>query len=503
MSKSKLQDLISTSRRRDSTAKHNTLDSSTHSDRARVIYSASFRRLQQKAQVFSLESNAAVRSRLTHSIEVSHIGRYIVSKITEKLKEKQETCGDIKFWIDYSSAISNIVETACLIHDIGNPPFGHFGEAAIVDWAHSDEAKGTVKKALGAGHEKLLYEFKCFDGNPQGFRLVTRIQGDDGFYGLNLTNTQLASFLKYSFCYEDDYKGKPFSKKMGYFSTEKDIVQKIWSSLDMSPNKRHPLSFLMEAADDISYCISDIEDGIEKGVCSFYDFKSFIEENLAQDSSSNNFIDTLINKLSKDSGAAVSPFVDFKTCLQNHLVEHVAESFTQNFVDYINSDIDKQIISDDTLEYKVLKCMKEFSRDKLFCSTEAESIEISGYAVISGILHSFQSILELKKSKFLYLIAKDQKEIKNHNLHFESRLFNRLPSKHLNAYKAAILNKKNLTFNPSENVSNKEFTESMNEFDDNKEWVLRAHLIIDFISGMTDQFSLDFFQVLKGIRIAK
>lgn len=119
-----------TDRHRPSGASHTTFLAATQSDRARLIYSAAFRRLQQKAQVFSLESNSAVRSRLTHSIEVSHIGRYIIAQISEEFKSSTLSEEDKAYWHENSLALSNIVETACLMHDIGNPPFGHFGEAA-------------------------------------------------------------------------------------------------------------------------------------------------------------------------------------------------------------------------------------------------------------------------------------------------------------------------------------------------------------------------------------
>ncbi|UVC31554.1 HD domain-containing protein [Pantoea sp. SOD02] len=131
-----MERILTTDRDRKSTASHNNLLSATQSDRARLIYSAAFRRLQQKAQVFSLESNSAVRSRLSHSIEVSHIGRYLVASICSKINANPKFESEVKkYWLDNNLAIANVVEISCLAHDIGNPPFGHFGEAAIVEWA--------------------------------------------------------------------------------------------------------------------------------------------------------------------------------------------------------------------------------------------------------------------------------------------------------------------------------------------------------------------------------
>ena len=178
-----MENLNSIVRHRTSTAQHDSLLASTQSDRARLIYSAAFRRLQQKAQVFSLESNSSVRSRLTHSIEVSHIGRYIVARVLEKIAESEMPDETKKYWDIHSLSLSNIVETACLMHDIGNPPFGHFGEAAVSEWAESVAQKDWFESLFkDEGIRKsLTLDLTHFDGNPQGFRIITKLQGDDGF----------------------------------------------------------------------------------------------------------------------------------------------------------------------------------------------------------------------------------------------------------------------------------------------------------------------------------
>ncbi|NYU07779.1 hypothetical protein A8O28_21170 [Enterobacteriaceae bacterium CCUG 67584] len=201
---------------------------------------------------------------------------------SRKIKKKDKDC-----WKENSLAIANMVEISCLAHDIGNPPFGHFGEAAIKEWATLDEIYLALKKSFElhsydqvSEYSYLLNDFLYFDGNPQGFRILTKLQGEDGLNGLNLTYSQLASFLKYTFCPSDNAKDilplPAFSKKIGYFETEKDVISAAWDNLGISHNKRHPLSFLMEASDDISYCISDIEDGIEKEIISTKEFSNFV-----------------------------------------------------------------------------------------------------------------------------------------------------------------------------------------------------------------------------------
>ena len=164
-----------------------------YSDRSRIIYCSAFRRLQQKAQVFSLEPNASVRTRLTHSLEVADLGRTIARRIETNLLEKNIISPD------ESQCITAIVENACLLHDIGNPPFGHFGEAAIKEWAvrYASElpADDVEKNDL---FTRLMEDFKEFDGNPQGFRTITKLYTEHDKHSLNLTYATLLSCLKYT-----------------------------------------------------------------------------------------------------------------------------------------------------------------------------------------------------------------------------------------------------------------------------------------------------------------
>ncbi|MCL6329054.1 dGTPase [Pectobacterium carotovorum subsp. carotovorum] len=501
-----MKKIISIDRRRPSGAEHNSLLSATQSDRARLIYSAAFRRLQQKAQVFSLESNSSVRSRLTHSVEVSHIGRYIVAKIFEKLilceriNEEEKT-----YWREHNLAISNIVEIACLMHDIGNPPFGHFGESAIIEWSYSSDIKLAIKKSLGDTvdilSDELLSDFHYFDGNPQGLRVITRLQGEDGYYGLNLTYTQLASFLKYTYCPNTIDENKPFSKKIGYFSTERELIEDVWNNNKLPLHTRHPLGFLMEASDDISYCISDIEDGIEKKIITVNHFKHYTKgrlHSLKNNSSDEKQIcEKLIYELGKKKRAPISNFLSFKTHLSNFLVDSTASKFVENYERIINLELDDVLISKDTFEYSLLKILKDYTSEFLFISDEAERMELSGFSIIKGILIEYTKLLSLTKEKFTYLLIGSNDKISKNNLHIERRLFNRLPKKHVNAYKTSILNiATNHKCFTDDNLSN-----CLKDVCPKTEWNIRAHLIVDFVSGMTDLYSMDMYQLLKGIKV--
>jgi dGTPase len=488
-----MKNLINTSRLRPSTAPHTSLTSSTQSDRGRLLYSASFRRLQQKAQVFSLESNAAVRSRLTHSIEVSHVGRYLVSKISELLKtaefESVVKKEHLEFWQDRILPISDIVETACLMHDIGNPPFGHFGESAIANWFTNNEIDDVIYRSLKVKDRddkeivsRLTSDFKYFDGNPQGFRIITKLQnsGTDQ-YGLNLTCTQLAAFLKYVYspstkeALESD---RPFAKKIGFFDTEAQQILDVWKTLNMAPHTRHPLGYLMEASDDISYCISDIEDGIEKGIIQESTFIDFLENGLKEINNPSELTSRVLEKIQSPRDG-LSSFLQTKTELINQLVKNTSEKFISNLNALIDGKHDQELINKGSESHSVLKILKDFTSLHIFTSAEAESIELAGYSIIKGLLNSFSPLLSLPKVSFDALVTKNNNFIKNNDLDIEKRLFNLLPNKHVSAYSIAIKVDENLE----------------------SEWIHRAHLIVDYISGMTDNFALEVFQGLQGIKI--
>ncbi|GKW06701.1 dGTPase [Pectobacterium carotovorum] len=481
---------ITRNRERQSSASHSSLLSTSQSDRGRLVYSSAFRRLQQKAQVFSLENNSAVRSRLTHSIEVSHIGRFIVSSIIEKI-DKASSFIDSKYWLENSLPISNFVETSCLMHDIGNPPFGHFGESAITDWFKSEQCNVVLTKSFNIKKGELIEfqkkvnikDFYSFDGNPQGLRIVTKLQGDDGKTGLNLTYLQLASFMKYVVDPEGMDHSKPFKKKIGFFSTEKEIVSKIYHDLSLPLESRHPLVFLMEAADDISYCISDIEDGIEKNVITENEFIKYVKKNFKplykkhNDSIFISKIKKLILSLNdKKAALTITPFLRFKTQLANYLVEETAETFISNYNDIINFTKEEPLISKGSDMYDALDVLRDFTREYIFSSYEAETIELSGYSIILGILNSYSSLLSLSRSKFEKIV--EGTYTKEDGLDIQYRLYHRLPKKHIKSY---INYKKN-----------------KNDF---IEWNLRAHLIVDYISGMTDPFALEIYHMLKGIKV--
>lgn len=202
------------------------------SDKSRIIYSSSFRRLQQKAQVFSLELNSSVRSRLTHSLEVADIGKILASKIARRL------CAEGKISAENAVEIPAVVENACLMHDIGNPPFGHFGEAALVKWAEDNlESYAKDLRLDYAAIKPLLTDFYEFDGNPQGIRIVSRLHCEKDEFALNLTVPSLLSAVKYARTSGEEKAGRKIRKKAGYFKSEEAQIEKAYRLIGW-PRKR-------------------------------------------------------------------------------------------------------------------------------------------------------------------------------------------------------------------------------------------------------------------------
>lgn len=466
--KQKYDQLLCVERKRPSTVERESTIDQFYSDRSRIIYSSSFRRLQQKAQVFSLEPNSSIRTRLTHSMEVSDLGRTLANKIAYKLSEQG--------FLDPNkiSDVVAIVENSCLLHDIGNPPFGHFGEIAIQDWAR-DRALNALPGGISS-QDKLLQElmsdFREFDGNPQGFRTITKLHTEHDEYSFNLTYATLLCTLKYSRSAGEEKKDG-IMKKAGYFQSEKDLVEEIWKKAGLKPHCRYPFTYIMEAADDISYCLSDIADGIEKRILTADMFIKELKKEWVlkykDDPLPVEIPDAKEIKFAKDISIPWSKKAVAET-VENYF-EHEEEIF---------SGTAGSLINEDKPTGRVFETIKSVTRRILYTSFDAESIEITGYAVITGILNNYERLLRLPNETFLDLV--DGK--KTDNTDIERRLYNRLGKRYILAYKYAVkkLNKKDHGYAI-------------------REWWLRVHLLIDHVSGMTDEFALGTYQMLEGINL--
>jgi dGTPase len=267
--------------------------SEMQNDVTAILNSSAFRRMQRKAQVYIAPDNDFVRNRLTHTLEVAEVARMLSSLVFIELDKNAARLveGDNKYVDDEFSAalptkggrgvrkrdLTESIAAAAYMHDIGNPPFGHVGEFAISSWFEDHARKGDSVDAFykcnaRQGNMDEADFFTHFDGNPQGFRIVTRLLGWKELGGLELTYTTLATSMKYPWGAGEGTDNHSKKEKYGFFETERTTAKKIFEKMNLVDGKkliRHPFSYLMEAADDIAYCLSDVEDGWKSGLIDF------------------------------------------------------------------------------------------------------------------------------------------------------------------------------------------------------------------------------------------
>lgn len=258
-------------------------------DYDRILFAAPTRRLADKTQVFPMEEHDSVRTRLTHSHEVSNLARSIGVRLAFEHGEEVFGAGYEK--LSVKRTVPALLAAIGLAHDLGNPPFGHQGEASMRQWflAQAHSIAGASRAGGGGEHQESAIfdaanyvepEFLNFDGNAQTLRLLTRLQVINDDYGLNLTVATLAALIKYPVIYGGDRSGY---KKAGVFRSEEHIAKDVWERTGLKAGVRHPLTVVMEACDDIAYSVIDAEDTIKKGYASFYDLMDYIDANAQGD----------------------------------------------------------------------------------------------------------------------------------------------------------------------------------------------------------------------------
>ena len=269
------EQLLSTKRNRGGSGKNRyvrnaDLRSEFEKDYHRIIGSASFRRLQDKTQVFPLDKSDFIRTRLTHSLEVSSFAKSLGQNIGENILVYKK---DPSFTPRMKEDICSILQCAGLIHDIGNPPFGHFGEDTIREWFQKNlpvmEYHGTPIDTILT--PQMREDFYHFEGNAQALRLVSKLHFLVDENGMNLTYALLSTIIKYpvSSLEMNSKSGDIKDRKMGYYFADQEIFEDI-SKETGTNGKRHPLTFILEAADDIAYKTADIEDAFVKGFLSYH-----------------------------------------------------------------------------------------------------------------------------------------------------------------------------------------------------------------------------------------
>lgn len=408
--------------------------SSFEQDFDRIIFSHPFRKLQDKTQVHPLPEHDFVHTRLTHSLEVSSVGRSLGKKAGEVIMQRHSDLNK-----SFSSfEVGAITAAAALAHDLGNPPFGHAGEAAL-----SDYFKSKTFDVTKAEYEDLVN----FEGNAQGFRILNKKQ-----FGLRLTYATLGAFTKYPCPLQlhDRDKTRKSQKKFGFFQSERDAFRDVAENLGLAQTSngawcRHPLAFLVEAADDICYSIIDLEDGCRLGLVPFSEIVDLLAPILGSKLNR--------EKLSVQAGLNEKLGV-LRALTIGELIEATTEVFLDNEKGILDGSFDQALT--DLCKFKdALGVINRVSIEKIYRTHTVVEIEASGHEVLPGLLHEFVAAgLELKNPAA-------SKKNKNLALLFPEEI------------RAVI-------------------RDSSNQY-----VVLRN--VIDFISGLTDRHALGLYRKIKGI----
>lgn len=417
----------------------------------RVIFSSAFRRMQDKTQVFPLAKNDYIRTRLTHSLEVASVGRSLGMIVASDVVFKKEPSLEGKL---SEHDFGAVVAAACLAHDIGNPPFGHAGESAIQEWFSRNSW------ALDGISEEKKQDFLKFEGNAQGFRLLTRLQHAPQPGGMQLTYAVLGAFMKYP---RYSKVPKEFSKgisgkKFGFMHSEGDFFQDIARELGLNEKKqseseslrkawyRHPLAFLVEAADDICYHIMDIEDAFKVGVIEFDELLQLHEPWLK--SGHRDYLASFKDKQKQSEY--------LRAITIGKLIFECVDVFRKNYDEIMSSDFDSEI-TDLIPKKEELSQFKSLAVKKVYRSRKVLEIEACGFEVIGGLLNNFVSAVQAHCSGDYSKIGKVQTRT----------LINLLP----------------------EPVS-----ESTSKYE-------QLLIVTDFISGMTDSYAIELYQRINGISL--
>jgi len=413
----------------------------------RIIFSHPFRRLQDKTQVFPLPEQDFVHTRLTHSLEVSSVGRSLGKKVGEVVIQRYQNLQDQ----DYTQYdFGAIVSAACLCHDLGNPPFGHTGEDALSEYFKSNPA-GRFFQTKVTPHQ--WEDLISFEGNAQGYRLLTGVD----HLGLKLSDQTLAAFTKYprQSLLQASEAGRKSQKKYGYFESEQQNFAQLAQRLGLQTLTdhqawcRHPLAFLVEAADDICYHIIDLEDGCRLGLVG----EDETTELLAQ----------ILGDRYQPQKLQALPGSEQRIGLLRALtigvlIDQCAQVFLDHESEIIAGNFD-QALTDLAPSSNVLDEIISLSLNRLYRSSMVLEIEAAGYEVLGGLLDSFahaayRVVFEGPTSK------KDQ------------TLFRLLP------------------------VTVQQYLKK-----DHVSVYQMLRVILDFISGITDKHAISLFRKLRGISL--
>ena len=362
---------------------HDPARSEFRRDADRLTFSTAFRRLQDKTQVFPLADNDYVRTRLTHSLEVSSVGRSLGARVGAVV------CARHALANVHGSDFGDIVAAAALAHDLGNPPFGHSGEDAIRHWFAKSDAAREARAGIG---EAQRMDIERYEGNAQGFRLITRLQMPDNPGGMQLTHATLGAFTKYprgSIIPDAGPRGAG-AKKFGFFQSEREHFASVAEACGLirrSPDAawwaRHPLAFLVEAADDICYRLVDFEDGYRTGHLDYEEVRASFTALIPP---------SRHPKRLHDAHSDNRRVQILRDVAIGSAIEECAEVFLGNEAAILNGQFDVPLI-DAVPSSEAWSAIQKRSIETIYATTRGVEIEAAGFEVIGGLLDVFVSSL--------------------------------------------------------------------------------------------------------------
>ncbi|MEN3373582.1 dGTP triphosphohydrolase [Dechloromonas sp. ZS-1] len=411
-------------------------------DYDRIVFTSAFRRLKDKTQVFPLSKSDYVRTRLTHSLEASCVGRSLGAVVGREIIArhglKEVESGDF----------GAIVAAACLAHDIGNPPFGHAGEDAIREWFRTS---GLLERHDFTPAQRA--DFERYEGNAQGFRIVSRLQSPANPGGLQLTNAVLATFTKYprpSYLPET-LEGKS-SKKFGFFQQDAENFAQVARStglIERIPGtawRRHPLAFLVEVADDTCYLIVDLEDAARLGFVPYKDAECLLAD-LAGSSVNGQRLDRLHDPKER------LEYLRAKAI--GRLLESAAAVFLENEEAILSGDFDDELLEQSPIAVP-LQAVLKLAKDTIYTARPALEIETAGFEVLGALLGLFTQAVEARAGHGRFTTR-------------ERMLLKLLPTQFLD-----------------------------HDGEPSADPYIRLLQIADFVAGMTDSYAVDMYRKLKG-----
>ncbi len=431
-------------------------------DYSKIVFSSSFRRLKNKTQIYPLDSNDFIRTRLIHSLEVSTIASEIGGLIESKLIEEG------KFPEKLRECMRSVLESASLLHDIGNPPFGHYGEVIIQDFFTEFFEKKFNEDTDFYGTRWTfaeLKDFRKFEGNAQALRVLSRLQYVRDEYGLNLTFPTMASIMKYprsSSIGHDPGRGISY-KKFGYFQSESKLFEKIVKELGMEIDgevKRHPLVFLLEAADDIAYLVADIEDAVKKGILTVERIRGIMQKYLDPENEKEAEIVESLRTIEIDPMYPKPREVQmeiFRAKIHKFMIRETASAFLKNYECIMDGRYEVELL--DSSDAVHLKNSFREILSIIISDKEVIKLEIAGDRVLRVLLREFtNAVISPKKEKTgtkehkLYRLISSNYRFLKDRYPYENKLYNELM------------------------------------------------LVTDFICGMTDSYALELYQSIMAIR---